>query len=174
MKRNAAVMAVVFSLGITIGAVAAKKGLDPSMYRTKSKQDAAATMIEMARAQAGKGTWENIGVARVLYLSGKKTEGQAIFDAVTAKKAEGGDWIRIGRVYYEAGDWSRAKTAFDKALTLEPKDGPWLAEVGAYYNLKGDRAHAEDLFDRSFKAESGEVWATANVAGSYVGVEPLR
>jgi len=42
------------------------------------------------------------------------------------------------------------------------------------YNLKGDRAKAEELFDRSFAVESGEVWATTNVAGSYIGVPPGR
>jgi tetratricopeptide (TPR) repeat protein len=172
-RRNTAVMAAVFSLGIAVGAVAAKKGIDPSLYHSKPKQEAGSALLELAKAQAGKGTWENIGVGRVLYLGGKKAEGQAIFDSVTAKKAEGGDWIRIGRVYYEAGEWDKAKVAFDKALTMEPNDGPWLAEVGAYYNLKGDRAKAEEMFDRSFKAEI-EVWNTANIAGSYLGVQPLR
>lgn len=174
MTRRISLLIAVFTLGIAIGAIAAKKGIDPSTYHTKSKQDAASALTDIAKTQAGKGSWENIGVGRVLYLSGKKAEGQAIFDSVTSKKAEGGDWIRIGRVYYEANEWDKAKAAFDKALKMEPNDAPWLAEVGAYYNLKGDRAKAEELFDRSFNVESGEVWNTANIAGSYAGVQPLR
>jgi Leu/Phe-tRNA-protein transferase len=46
--------------------------------------------------------------------------------------------------------------------------------VGAYYNLHGDRAKAEELFDRSFAQASVEVWHTVNLAGSYLGVETLR
>jgi Flp pilus assembly protein TadD len=61
---------------------------------------------------------------------------------------------------------------FAQALALEPRDAPWLAEVGAYYNLMGERAKAEELFDRSFQKQSDEVWQTANVAGSYLGLEP--
>jgi hypothetical protein len=52
----------------------------------------------------------------VHYLSGNKEEGQKIFDVVTSsRKAEGGDWFRIGKVYFEAGEWDKAKGAFDKS-----------------------------------------------------------
>lgn len=54
------------------------------------------------------------------------------------------------------------------------KDAPWLAEIGAYYNLNGDRAKAEEYFARSLALESDEVWSTADMAGSYVGVVPAR
>lgn len=81
--------------------------------------------------------------------------------------------MRIGRAYWQAKEWAKAQVAFEKALAMEPKDAPWLAEIGAYYNLKGDRAKAEELFDRSFALDSSEVWQTVNIAGSYLGVEPL-
>ena len=97
-----------------------------------------------------------------------------MFDAVTSKKAEASDWFRIGRVYWEAGEWDKAKGAFDKALQMSPKDAPWLSEIGAYYNLKGDRARAEEMFDQSYKIESEEVWATLNMAGSYLGIKPQQ
>jgi tetratricopeptide (TPR) repeat protein len=174
-KRTLITLIIVFGLGIAVGALARGKAADTNVYRGKSKQEAGKALLELARTQAGKGSWENIGVGRVYYLGGMKKDGQAIFDTVTGgKKKDAGDFIRIGRVYYDAGEWDKAKAAFDQALTMEPKDAPWLAEVGAYYNLKGDRAKAEELFDRSYAAESGEVWATANMAGSYLGVEPLR
>ncbi|MBV9495707.1 MAG: tetratricopeptide repeat protein [Acidobacteria bacterium] len=173
-KRTVITIIAVFCLGIAVGAFARGKSMDTSIYHGKSKQEAAKALLDLARTQAGKGSWENIGVGRVYYLGGMKKEGQAIFDTVTAKKKDAGDYIRIGRVYYDAGDWDKAKAAFDQALTMEPKDAPWLAEVGAYYNLKGDRAKAEEMFDRSYAAESGEVWATANIAGSYLGIQPLR
>lgn len=175
MKRSPVfVMFVLFTLGVAVGAWAAKKGIDSSLFAGKEKKDAAASLLEVAKRQAGKGSWENIGVGRVYYLSGQHAEGQAIFDAVTSKKPEAGDWIRIGRVYYQAGEWEKAKSAFDKALKMAPKDAPWLAEVGAYYNLQGDRATAEEMFARSLSYESDEVWNTADMAGSYVGVVPVR
>jgi tetratricopeptide (TPR) repeat protein len=96
-----------------------------------------------------------------------------MFDRVLGgSKAEAGDFIRVGRVYWEAGEWDKAKTTFDKVLSLEPKDADWLAEIGAYYNLKGDRAHAEELFARSLAVDAGNVYNTAKMAGSYVGVAP--
>ncbi len=172
--RSAVVLVAVFLTGLAVGAFARGKSIDPNTYRGKSKKEAGAALLTLAEQQAGKGSWENIGVGRAYYAGGLKKEGQAIFDRVTSRKPEGSDWIRIGRAYYDAGDWEKAKDAFDKALKSAPKDAPWLAEIGAYYNLKGDRKTAEELFDRSFALESGEVWNTVNVAGSYLGVDPLR
>jgi tetratricopeptide (TPR) repeat protein len=148
--------------------------LEPSLYRGKTKAEAGRALLELARTQAGKGSWENIGVGRVFYLTGAKAEGQQIFDAAVAKKTDSSDLIRIGRVYYEAKEYAKAFAGFDRALQLKPKDAPWLAEVGAYHNLQGNRAKAEELFDRAVALESGEVWQTANMAGSYLGIEPLR
>lgn len=168
--RSIAVTIVIFALGVAVGFAA--KRIDPGTYRGKSNTEAARALLEVAKQQAGKGSWERIGVGRVYYLGGMKPEGQAIFDSVTAKKPEAGDWFRIGRVYYQAGEWDRAKEAFDKALKMEPNNEKDLAEVGAYYMLQGDRAKAEEYFDRSFRAESGEVWATVAMAGSYLKVPP--
>ena len=173
MKRRSAVFTVVvFTLGLAVGAFAAKKKIDPATYKGKSTKEAAMALLELAKPQAGKGSWENIAVGRAYYAGGMKSEGQAIFDKL--RNPEDSDWIRIGRAYYDAGDWEKAKVAFDKALAKAPKDAPWLIEVGSYYNLKGDRKKAEELFERAFAIESGEVWQTVNAAGSYLGVEPLR
>ncbi|HEY0781400.1 MAG TPA: tetratricopeptide repeat protein [Thermoanaerobaculia bacterium] len=172
-RRTVLIAAVAFVLGTAFGVAAAKKGaVDPNVYTGKKPKEAAAALLDLARIQAEKGSWENIGVGRVYYLSGQKAEGQAIFDSVTAKKAEGGDWIRIGRVYWEAGEWDKAKVAFDKVLQDNPKDEDWLAEIGAYYQLKGDRAKAEELFTRSFKGEPTKLWNTLRAAGSYLGLKP--
>lgn len=171
--RRSMLLITVFAAGITVGAVA-KKGVDPALYHSKAKQEAGKALLELAKTQAGKGSWEKIGVGRVYYLAGMKSEAQALFDSVTSKKPEASDWFRIGRVYWEAGEWDKAKDAFDKALKMSSKDAPWLAEIGAYYNLKGDRARAEEMFDQSYKIESDEVWATLNMAGSYLGIKPQQ
>ena len=127
MKRTFALV-VVFLVGVTAGAFAAKKGIDSSLFAGKKPKEAADALLVVAKEQAGKGSWERIALARVYYLSGRKAEAEAIFGEVTAKKPEGSDWLRIGRVYYEAGEWDKAKGAFDKALALSPKDAPWLGE----------------------------------------------
>jgi tetratricopeptide (TPR) repeat protein len=169
-SKSTIVMIVVFIAGVAVGALARGRKVESSIFSGKSKADAGRALLEEAKSEAGKGSWENIAVGRVYYLGGHKSDGQAIFDAVANKKAS--DWMRIGRIYMEAHEWSKAKEVFDKAVTLEPKDAAWLAEVGALYNMQGDRAKAEELFTRSLAAESGEVWYTINMAGSYMGVEP--
>ncbi len=167
-------LAAVFLVGLTVGAVARGKAIDASIYRGKPNAEAGKALLELARSQAGKGSWENIAVGRVCYLAGMKAEGQSLLNVASSKKDDASDWIRIGRVYYDAKEWNKAFAAFERALQLKPKDAPWLAEVGAYYNLRGDRAKAEELFDRSFQQESDEVWNTINMTGSYFGVEPMR
>lgn len=171
MKRSWTLL-FVFTLGIALGALAAKGGLDPATYRGKSKKEAALALLDIARTQAGKGSWEKIGVGRVYYLGGMKSEGQAIFDEVTSKKPEPSDWWRIGRVYWEANEWDKARAAFEKSLDMNKKDDKGFAELGAYYLIKGDREKAEEMFDRSVKLEQGEVWNSTMMAGGYLGVEP--
>ena len=171
MKRTV-IFVLVFMLGAAVGAFAAKKGLDSSIFSGKEPKAAAEGLLAVAKGQTGSGSWERIALGRVYYLSGRKEEAQAIFDAGTTRKAEGSDWLRIGRIYLEAGEWDKAKTAFDKALSLSPKDAPWLAEIGGHYNLHADRTTAEEMFTKSFSIESEEFWSTINVAGSYVGVKP--
>lgn len=173
-KKSAVLLSAVFTFGVAAGALAARKGIDPALYRAKDRKAAAQELLVLAKQQAGKGSWEQIAVGRVYYLGGMKAEGQAIFDAVTSKKPESSDWFRIGRVYREAGEWNKAVEAFDRALKMEPNDGKWLAEVGAYYLAHGDRAKAEEYFDRSFKAQDDEVWSTVNMAAGYLGVEPAE
>jgi tetratricopeptide (TPR) repeat protein len=89
-------------------------------------------------------------------------------------KAEAGDWIRAGRLYYQAGEWDKAKSAFDKVVAMKPKDEDWLAEIGAYYNLQGDREKAEELFQRSFSLDPQSLNNLLTAAGSYVGVTPRK
>lgn len=177
MKTKAiAALAAMFLLGAVAGAFArGAKPIDPSTYRGKSKNDAAKALMELAKAQAGKGSWENLAVARGYYLGGMKSDGAAIIDAVTsAKKVEGSDWMRIGEIYYDANEWQKAKDAFEQAMKLDPKNASFYAEAGAFHNLKGDRAKAEELFDKAFQRQSDEVWRTVDVAGSYLGIPPHR
>lgn len=172
-KAHAPLIVAAFVLGVAVGfAASATKKTEPVMYTGKSPKDAALGLLPAALSQAGNGSWENIAVGRVYYLMGDKAEGQAIFDRVVATKLKDNDWMRMGRIYVEANEWDKAKAAFDKALALDPKDEGNLTEVGAWYNLHGDRQTAEELFTRAFKSKPDEIWYTVNAAGSYVGVKP--
>jgi tetratricopeptide (TPR) repeat protein len=170
MKTRSAVAlaAGLFVAGLGVGYAAQKNS--PTLYHGKSKDDAARALIEMARAQAGDGSWERIAIGRILYLGGHRSEGQAVFDEILAGKHEGSDEFRIARVYREAGEWARAKPMFDRYAAEHPKDEKELADIGAYYLLNGDRATAETMFDRSFV--TSELWATISAAGAYLGVAP--
>jgi tetratricopeptide (TPR) repeat protein len=173
-RTSGPLLVTVFVLGAASGAYAAKKvTVSPGLYAGKPAPEAAANLLGAAKTLAEKGSWENIAVGRVYYLSGKKAEGQAIFDGVTGgKKQDAGDWVRIGRVYYEAGEWDKARTAFDRVLQLQPDDEDWLAEIGAYYLLQGDRAHAEELFTRSFKRQPNSLWNALKAASAFLKVAP--
>lgn len=168
-KRMAMVASALFCSGMAVGYAAQKN--DPSTYRGKSREDAAKVLLEKARMQAGDGSWERIGVGRVYYLGGMKSDGEAIFDQVLAHKPAASDVFRIARIYREGGDWPKAKALFDRYVSENPDDASEIAQVGAYYLLNGDRAAAESLFDRSFQA-GDELWATISAAGAYLGVLP--
>ncbi len=164
---------VVFALGIVVGlALAANKKVDPSHFLGKQPEQAARDLLETGLVQAGGGSWENIAVARVYYLMGDRETANSILSRVTSGKMKQSDWIRVGRLYVESGEWDKARDAFDRLLEVDPDDPDYLAEIGAYYNLRGDRARAEELFARSFAKDSTDVWTTVNAAGSYVKVIP--
>ena len=174
MRRTHAVLILTgFVVGVAVGVAASgSQKVDSMMYVDKSPKEATLGLLPVALSQAGNGSWENIAVGRVYYLMGDKAEGQGIFDRVIATKVKKDDWMRMGRVYVEAKEWDKAKAAFDKTLVLDPKDQGNLTEIGAWYNLHGDRRTAEQLFTRAFKSKPDEIWYTVNAAGSYVGVKP--
>ncbi len=170
------VIALTFGLGVSFGSYSArgKGGVTPAAWEGATAEEAAANLLDQARILAGKGSWENINLGRVLYLSGDKAGAEAIFERFSSGKVEASDLIRIGRVYAHAGEWEKAKPLFDRVVSMEPKDEDWLIEVGAFYNLNGDRAYAEELFARGFRLEPKALYNTLTAAGSYAGIKPRR
>ena len=174
-KQLCVVVALALAVGATFGVVLAKKSpIEASTYIGKEPEEAADALLEIAKVLAASGSFENIYVSRVYFQSGRKEEAQAILDKALAKKTTSGDRVRLGRAYFQGGDWAKAKEQFDQVLAAAPKDEDWLAEIGAYYNLQGDREHAEELFRRSFAVSSSSLKNVLAAAGSYVGVSPLR
>jgi len=170
-RRIAAVL--LFAAGVAVGAFAAKKlTVSPSVFSGKEPAAAAEELLGAARQLAEDGSYENIAVARVYFLAGRKAEGQAIFDRVRAGKTKAGDIMRMARVYREAGDWEKARPLFDSVVVMEPKDEDWLAEIGGYYLLAGDRSHAEELFARSLAEDPSNLRNTLRMALAYLGLAP--
>ena len=167
----AAAAALVFVAGVGVG-YGAKLRPGPALYQGKDGKAAAQALLEVARAQAGKGSWERIGVGRAFYLGGMKAEGEKIFADILAGEHEDGATYRIARVYQQAGEWEKARPLFEQYLARNPKEAKDLAEVGTYYFQQGARAKAEELFARSFAADGDDVWATLLVAGAYLGLKP--
>jgi len=173
MHKKAVVFVLVsFVLGALVGVAFAKKTFDTGLYHDKSAEEAGANLLRQAEAFAENGSWENLAVARVYYLGGNKAEGQRLIDKVMGKKVEKSDWMRIGRIYHEAGEWDKAVDAFTKAIAKDPEDGHKVNEVGAYFLLRGDREQAERYFDQGFAAEPADVWTTVAAAAAYLGVSP--
>ena len=139
-------------LGVGIGAAGAKAGLGIDAIRGKPAQEAGLSALTEAERLAGKGSWELIAVGRVYYLSGDKTRGQALFDRVTAGKAAGSDWERLGQVYAEAGENDRAENCFQKMLALDPKDDTGQAKVGDWYIRIGQRGKVRRSWRRQCNA----------------------
>ena len=173
MKRTVLVGIVSFVLG-GLAVHAAKTVFDPKAYYSgKAPKDAVAALLTRAEALAESGSWERIGVGRVYYLSGDKAKGQALFDAVLGGKVAKSDLYRIADVYAIAGEWDKAKPVFERALAMDPEDDRGFLRAGCWYNLNGDRARAEELFDKAFARSPNEMWHYALAAGSYVGVKPF-
>jgi tetratricopeptide (TPR) repeat protein len=162
-----------FSIGFLAASIWAKTvKVNPATFLGKEPKEAVAALLSLAEAQAGNGSWELIDVGRLYYLSGNKAKGQTFFDKVASKGAKKNDWERIAKVYMEAGEWDKAEPVLQKAQAMDLDDDSSQVLLGVFYNLKGQREKAEELFSKSLK-KGDLVWNTLNAAGSYIGIQPL-
>jgi tetratricopeptide (TPR) repeat protein len=176
-RTNALYAACAFALGAATVLVAKtpKVVFDPKAYYAGSEPKAAATaLLAQAEKLAGDDSWERIGVGRVAYLSGDKTRGEAIFGSVleNAKLAKS-DLYRIATAYATAKDWSKAKPLFERAIAMDKEDDSGALRAGCWFNVNGERARAEELFDGAFAHSPDAAWHYILAAGSYVGVAPF-
>jgi len=72
----------VSAYGIGVGLVAKEKPPGIEVIRGKPAKEAGLAALQEAEKLAGSGSWEQLGVARVYYLSGDKAKGQALIDKV--------------------------------------------------------------------------------------------
>ena len=165
-----------FALGAIAQSVLAQSRrptFSPELVQGKDAAAAAGALLDGALQLADGGSWERIAVGRAWYLGGDKAKGQEIFDGVTgSKEVEGSDWFRIARVYSEAGEWEKARDAFDRLLARNPNDDSAMIEYGALANVHKDRARAEMLFAKAMARKPREFWHWVGAGGSYLGVRP--
>ena len=173
--RLAAIAVACFAAGALTQAGLAqskKPTYEPSVLQG-SPAEVGTRLLDGALALAEQGSWERIAVGRAWYLGGDKAKGQQIFDAVTSsRKVEGSAWFRVARVYAEAGDWPKAREAFEKAIAMNADDDTGTIEFGSHANVNNDRAKAEALFKIALQKKPKEFWHWVNAGGSYLGVKP--
>lgn len=169
-RRVTAIAVGSLLVGIGLGVAGNKGGAGIDLIRGKSAPDAAAAALNEAERLAGDGSWEQIAVGRVHYLSGDKPRGQAIFDRVTGHNPKGSDWQRIGEVYAQAGENDRAADCFQKVTLLSPKDDTGQAEIGAWYIRTGQREKGEALLAQALQRRPNEVWHYVRAAEALLGV----
>ncbi len=165
-----------FALGAITQSALAQSGrptFSLELVKGKDAATAAAVLLDGALQLAEEGSWERIAVGRAWYLGGDKVKGARILDGVaSSKKVEGSDWFRIGRVYSEAGEWEKARDAFDRAVARAPDDDSGMLEYGALANVHKDRVRAEELFAKAMAKKPREFWHWVGAGGSYLGVRP--
>lgn len=170
-RKTFAVATVCFLAGILV-TVTLQAGMAVPDFKGKDPKVAAEALLTAGLQGAGKGSWERIAVGAVYYEGGDKARGQAIIDEVLNGKPEWTDFQRTARLYAELGEWDKAKPLYDKAIAMKGGKANLLAEAGAYYNLNGERAKAEELFTKAFESESDNPWAYSMAAASYLGKKP--
>jgi predicted Zn-dependent protease len=174
MKKVAvAVMAAAcLTAGVGIGYAAKTKGPGMTLVTGKPAKEAGIAALKEAERLAEGGSWELIQIARVYYLSGDKATGQAMLDKVLSTSKESSDWVRIARVYAEAGENAKAEELFLRVVAADPKDDSGQAEVGAWYIRTGQREKGEELLAKAFARNSEEIWHYVRAGEAYMGVSP--
>jgi tetratricopeptide (TPR) repeat protein len=174
-RTNAIIAIAAFALGATSALVAKKVTFDPKdYYAGATPQAAAAALLKEAVVLAKDDTWDRIGIGRVLYQSGDTKGGEAQFQSVLGgAKVAKSDIYRIATAYAAAKDWPKAKPLFERAIAMDPGDDTGIMKAACWFNLNGDRARAEQLFDKALGKNPDDVWHYTLSAGSYLGVAPF-
>jgi len=174
-KTNAVYALVAFALGATTVLVAKTKvTFDPKAYYAGAEPKAAsAALLKEAEVLAKDDTWERIGIGRVYCQSGDCARGETRFQSVLGGNAQKSDIYRIATAYAAAKEWSKAKPLFERAIAMDPGDDTGILKAACWFNVNGERARAEELFDGAFAKSPDDVWHYINSAGSYLGVAPF-
>lgn len=179
-NRSSRIAVVVLLLAVAVPLTQAAKKKDAasepdprSYFADKDPKAAADALLARGIVAAGDGSYEQIEVARVWYLTGKKDEGRAILERYSkAGSKEKGDLYRVAKVYCDAKEWETAKPIFDRVIAIDPEWQKALRTAGACAYWAGDRALAEDYFARAIRAKFDDPWTYSAIAAVYAGIPP--
>lgn len=170
----AATATISLLLGAGFGFAAKYKGAGIEVFRNKPDKEAGLAALKEAEQLANGDSGDLIAVGRVYYLMGDEARGQVLFDYVTNRKPDGRDFERIAAVYAEADENDKASAAYEKALSLDPKDDSNQAEVGAWYMRIGQRAKGEALLAKALQRSPNESSYYIRAAESLLAVPAGR
>lgn len=140
----------------------------PSMYAAQAPQQAATALLDAARTQTEGGSWETIGIGRVLYLGGRKAEGEALFNELLARTEKTSDVYRIAEVYMEAKEWARARPLLERMLTMKEHDAGDVMRVAREYVEHREFARAKPLFERFLAMDDFDEKEAAEIGAYYL------
>ena len=107
-----------------------------------------------------------------VFTSSQPVQGQAASNAgehietleaeVSAHPDNVDAWIRLGHVYFDAGEHAKAIGAYEKALELRPGNADVLTDLGVMYRRNGEPEKAVESFDRAVAADPSHQTARFN------------
>lgn len=139
-----------------------------AMYAGQPPQQAATALLDAAKTQTDDGSWELIGIGRVLYLGGRKAEGEALFKGLLDRTEKTSDVYRIAQVYLEAKEWAKAKPLLERMLTMKEHDAGDVIRVARVYVEQREFARAKPLFERFLAMDDYDEKEAAEIGAYYL------
>lgn len=167
--RTAAIAALAFcAIAATAQAAPKPARTTPAMYRDQAPQQAATALVEAAKSQAEGGSWETIGIGRVLYLGGRKAEGEALFRALLDRTRKTSDVHRIAQVYLEAKEWPKARALLERIPGMKEADAGDVMRVARVYVEQREWSRAKPLFERFLAMDDYDEREAAEIGAYYL------
>lgn len=173
MKSNWIAAGVVLALVGLAGTAPAAPKVKPvrtasTMYAAQAPQQAAGALLHAARTQTEGGSWETIGIGRVLYLGGRRAEGEALFNELLARTDKTSDVYRIAQVYMEAKEWPKARPLLERMLAMKEHDAGDVMRVAREYVEHREFARARPLFERFLAMDDYDEKEAAEIGAYYL------
>ena len=71
-------------------------------------------------------------------------------------------WTKLGNLYFDTGNHTKAIGAYKKSLALNPKDANVMTDLGIMYRRTGKPEKAIEAFDKAATTDSGHETALFN------------
>jgi superkiller protein 3 len=113
------------------------------------RKDGKTALLHLARLQPPYGDAPGVLLLRVraLFLSGQRDEAFVLLDRIESAANSAAAWYSIGLALGQAGEYSRAETAFSKALQADPANPDIQHDLGLAAMRAGNPARAQTVFE---------------------------